>query len=129
MFKAEVNVKDVWVPTGEVRTLRNGETRENLIKVHIANVTLTAESEVNTLWWAHNLRISRVRRGGQTYYTLSEMREERDRWTGEVTVNDKWTRVKGVSGRPDNLSLMEVAKLLKSWVGVEEAVSILPQIQ
>lgn len=129
MFTAEVNVKDVWVPTGGVRTLRNGETRENLMKVHIANVTLSAPKEVNTLWWAHNLRVSRVRRNSQTYYTLSEMRETQDRWTGEVTVNDKWTRVKGVSGRPDNMTLLDVAKLLKSLVGVEEAINILMQIQ
>lgn len=128
-YKSEVYVKETWVPTKELRVVRRtGEIRPKLIKVMIANVTLTAPLSERTMGKAHNLRMSRVRRYGRTYYTISELRETQDRWTGAVTVSDKWTRVRGVSGKPEDLDIREAALFLRSCLGTEEAIKVLQQL-
>lgn len=64
-YQPEVNISEHWVPTKELRvSRRTGEVKPKLIKVRVANVTLTAPAGAWTCGKSHNLRISKVRRHG-----------------------------------------------------------------
>lgn len=128
-FTVQLDDKQHWIPSGKIRTLKNGEEREKLIRVRHTSITLSAPMSARTAFYAHNLRLGVVRRGGKVYFTLNELKETREMWTSTTHVSDEWTRVKDpATGRPQTLDIDEAEKLLKFCCGTRKALELLIEV-